>query len=87
MTMLPSPVALWDEPPRAGAARVANPLARLAPYLTADGYWLYLAPNEVPVGATPGARVDSGLGYDVMLTTTTTGLRVSQSGTGPVFFY
>jgi hypothetical protein len=84
MTMLPSPVALWDELPNAG---VAGGLSRLAPYLTTDGFWLYLAPTEVPSGATPGARVESGADYDVMLTTTTIGLRATQAPGGTVFFY
>jgi hypothetical protein len=84
MSVLPSPVAQWDEPPSSGAA---GTLVRLAPYLTLEGLWLYLAPNEVPAGAIAGARVDSGSGYDVMLTTTTTGLRVTQNPAGVVFFY
>lgn len=82
---LPSPVAQWDEPPSAGAALT---LTALTPYLFTDGNWIYLAPTDaVPSGAIHGARVDSGAGYDVMLTTTTTGLRITQNPSGVLFFY
>lgn len=85
MSVLPSPVAQWEEPPSTGAAKA---LTRLRPYLTTDGWWVYLAPTDVvPSGAVAGARVDSGSGYDVMLTTTTTGLRVSRNAAGFLFFY
>lgn len=55
MSVLPSPVAQWDEPPSTGAATA---LTRLRPYLTTDGWWIYLAPTDaVPGGAVAGARV------------------------------
>jgi hypothetical protein len=76
---IPNAVDTWRESPTSGAAAT---LTRLEPYLTTDGYWLYLAPGEVPAGATAGARVDSGLGYDVMLTTTTVGLSATLSPSG-----
>jgi hypothetical protein len=84
MTVLPSPVALWDEPPR-GVAALG--LSRLTPYKTAAGYWVFLSPRVLPPpGATQGAMVH-GASYNTLTTSTTVGVRMTRNAGATVFFY
>ncbi len=84
MSVLPSPVAQWDEPAAAGLALA---LTSLVPYKTAAGYWVFLPVGTAPPGgATPGALV-KGASYDTLLTSTTVGLRLTRNPRGTVFSY
>ena len=76
------PTAHWSEPPTvSNAARVA-----LVPYLTTDGWWLYLGPADaIPSGAVRGAVVDDGAGGVTMETATTVGLRPTANLGGILF--
>jgi hypothetical protein len=68
---LPNPTAVWAED--ASAAQVAT---RLYPYKTAAGYWVFVPRTSAPAGSTPGALVQGT--YDTLLTSTTTGLRITR---------
>lgn len=84
MTMLPSPVALWDEQPRSVASQG---LSRLFPYKTSAGYWVFLSPRTTPpVGATRGAMVP-GPAYNTLTTSTPAGLRITRNAGAILFFY
>lgn len=81
MTVVPSPVAMWDEHPDKGAALA---LTGLYPYKTTDGYWVLVPRGSQPVGATQGAAV-RGATYDTLTTSAITGLRHARGPTGFVF--
>lgn len=76
---VPSPLALWRDPPG------ANPAARLLPYKTTAGYWVFTSSASKPVGSTQGALVDGT--YDTLVTTTTTGLRVMRGPSGGTLLF
>lgn len=83
--LLPSPVAQWEEPPKAGTAGIA---VRLTPYLLTDGSQVFLARTDaIPVGAVRDYVVDVVDGSVNFDSTVLVGLRVSQGGSGSVFFY
>jgi hypothetical protein len=80
---LPSPVAVWDEPPTSGAARV---LALLGPYLTTSGFWVFASRMSPPSGSTAGALVRTG-SFSTTTTSTTSGLRCTRGPSGFVVFH
>lgn len=81
--LVPAPVAIWDEPSTSGAAIV---IALLTPYLLTDGSVEFLTRTDtVPGGAVAASVVDSGLGYDQIVTPATTGRRATHNASGVLF--
>lgn len=81
---VPTPTAVWQETTGAGAALAA---VILAPQKTAAGYWIFLPPAPLGNPNTIGAVVASGAGYDLLLTSITTGKRITRAPSAAVLIY
>jgi hypothetical protein len=79
---LPSPTAIWTESP---TSRAAVAIARLTPYKTPAGYWVFVTPGHAPAGSMAGAFVDGA--YLTLDTRATAGMRIARAPAGFLIIY